>query len=209
MCGRITLTLSAREIAAAFDLADDAAPLAGPDGSPLRPRFNIAPTQLVLTVDQGDGAERGFAWRRWGLVPAWAKDPSIGNKLFNARGETVAEKPSLRSAFKRRRCLVVAGGFYEWSPQESGHVPHWFHPSKGGLLAFAGLFERWSIGEGPAIDSCTIVTTEASSDLAGIHHRMPVLLAPDVWDPWLDPGTEIAQVKALIGSAPDGTHASS
>lgn len=216
MCGRMTLTRSPAEIAEFFALAGagsagrsegqaSRAGPNGPDGGPLRPRYNVSPSQLVLTVVAGESAARAFAWKTWGLVPAWAKDASMGGKLFNARAETVAEKPSFRSAFKRRRCLVVADGFYEWTPRNRGHRAHWLHPRQAPLLAFAGLHERWSVERGPVIESCTVITTEANGDLAGIHGRMPVLLAAASWRVWLDPGSEPEALKALLVPAPDGT----
>lgn len=205
MCGRMTLTRSPQEIAAFFDL-DPAQPgPAGPDGLPLRPRYNIAPSQPVLTLAADATGRRVFAWKIWGLVPAWASDPSIGGRLFNARAETVDAKPSFRSAFKRRRCLVVADGFYEWSPRSRGHRPFWLHPPDGSLLAFAGLHEHWSRESGPSIDSCTVLTTEAGPDLASIHHRMPVLLDPAARAAWLDPSTGAETLKTLLGPAPAGT----
>ena len=205
MCGRMTLTRSAEEIAQVFELASEPAALAEPDGLPLRPRYNIAPSQPVLTVVRSEGGVRGFAWKTWGLLPGWAPDPSIGSKLFNARGETVDAKPSFRSAFKRSRCLVVADGFYEWSARSRGHRPYWFHPREGGLLAFAGLHEHSSVGQGPAIDSCTVITTEANEDLAGVHARMPVVLSKVVWKDWLDPDSELDDLKRLLVPAPAGT----
>lgn len=221
MCGRVTLTRSAREIAEFFALEATATPgsvpaaadrsrvaaeaLSGPEGGPLRPRYNIAPSQPILTVVAPDRGARAFAWKRWGLVPGWARDPSMGGKLFNARAETVAEKPSFRSAFKRRRCLVVADGFYEWTPRNRGHRAHWLHPRQAPLLAFAGLYEHWSVEAGPVIDSCTVITTEANGDLAGIHARMPVVLSPACWPAWLDPGAEPEVLQALLVPAPDGT----
>lgn len=204
MCGRMTLTRSAQEIADFFAVEDGAA-LAGPEGRPLRPRFNIAPSQPVLTVVSASERGRALVWRRWGLVPGWARDPAIGNKLFNARGETVDEKPSFRSAFKRRRCLVVADGFYEWTARNRGHRAHWLHPRADGLLAFAGLYEHWSAeGEDP-IDSATVITTEANPDVAPVHARMPVVLARDAWATWLDAASDPVALKALLVPAPVGT----
>jgi len=129
----------------------------------------------------------------------------MGGKLFNARSETVADKPSFRSAFKRRRCLVVADGFYEWTPRNRGHRAHWLHPRAGALLAFAGLYEQWAVERGPVIDSCTVLTTEANGDLAGIHARMPVILAAGSWSAWLAPESEADALKSLLLPAPDGT----
>lgn len=213
MCGRMTLTRSPEEIAAFFEIAGEAAsfePSApnasdAPDGRPLRPRFNIAPSQPVLTVVPGARRGRALVWKTWGLVPAWARDPAIGGKLFNARGETVDEKPSFRSAFRRRRCLVVADGFYEWTPRNRGHRAHWIHPRDGALLAFAGLYEHWSAEEGPQIESCTVITTEASADVAPVHGRMPVVLAPSAWAAWLDVASDPTALKALLVPAPAGS----
>lgn len=209
MCGRMTLTRTPSEIAEFFRIEAEAgrAPgvLAGPDGRPLQPRYNISPSQPVLTVLRDAQGTRRFAWKQWGLVPAWAKDPAMGGKLFNARSETVAEKPSFRSAFKRRRCLVVADGFYEWTPRPQGHRAHWLHPRSGGLLALAGLYERWDDERGPAVDSCTVLTTAANEDLAAIHARMPVLLPPADWPLWLDPASPSESLKALLVPAPGGT----
>lgn len=201
----MTLTRSAEEIAQFFELASAPEAPSGPDGQPLRPRYNIAPSQPVLTVVSTESGAREFAWKTWGLVPAWAQDPSVATKLFNARGETVDAKPSFRSAFKRRRCLVVADGFYEWSARNRGHRPHWFHSREGGLLAFAGLHERWAVEQGPVIDSCTVITTEANGDLAGVHARMPVLLAKSAWGDWLDPESVLGDLKRLLVPAPAGT----
>lgn len=205
MCGRMTLTRSVEEIAEAFARVAGFPALVGPDGRPLSPRYNIAPSQPVLTVVQDGIGPGAFAWKTWGLVPGWARDASIGNKLFNARAETVDEKPSFRAAFKRRRCLVVADGFYEWSARNRGHRPHWFHPRAEPLLAFAGLHEHWSAASAPAIDSCTVITTEANADLAGVHTRMPVVLAREAWRAWLDPASDAAALKRLLVPAPEGT----
>ena len=204
MCGRMTLTRSPQEIAAFLGLDPALAALTEPDGQPLRPRFNLAPSQPVLTLAPDEAGRRALAWRSWGLVPAWAKDPSVGGRLFNARAESVEAKPSFRSAFKRRRCLVVADGFYEWNARSRGHRPFWLHAADGGLLAFAGLYESWSNERGPVIDSCTIVTTEASSDLSAIHHRMPVVLARERWSAWFDPDARVDALKALLVAAPAG-----
>ncbi|MFO0687561.1 MAG: SOS response-associated peptidase [Myxococcota bacterium] len=204
MCGRMTLTRSPQEIAAWLALADPAA-LQGPDGRALRPRFNIAPSQPVLTVVADARGDREPAWKRWGLVPGWARDPAIGHKLFNARGETVDEKPSFRSAFRRRRCLVVADGFYEWTARNRGHRAHWLHPRSGPLLAFAGLYEHWSSERDDPIESCTVITTEANPDVAPVHDRMPVVLPGESWPIWLGARSEPAALKALLAPAPVGT----
>lgn len=207
MCGRMTLTRSGAEIAAWFAEAvaleaGDAA-VAGPLGGALRPRFNVAPSQDVLTIVPAEAGAR-FEWRRWGLLPSWAKDPSMGARLFNARSETVAEKPSFRAAFKRRRCLVAADGFYEWTPRNRGHRPFHFRGADGGLLAFAGLYEHWQGEGGEVVESCTVLTTDANADLEGVHHRMPVLLAPSDQARWIDPDAEREALQPLLRPAPPG-----
>lgn len=179
MCGRFTLTASQSEIATAFALADV---------PPLEPRYNIAPTQAIATVMQtAPQAERVFRWLRWGLIPSWAKDPSIGNRLINARAETVHEKPSFRSAFRQRRCLIMADGFYEWQRQPKGKQPSYFRLTEQQPFAFAGLWEQWQPEGAEAITSCTLLTTVANDCLRPVHDRMPVILNPQDYETWLDP----------------------
>jgi putative SOS response-associated peptidase YedK len=155
----------------------------------LEARFNIAPTQLVAAVRvPPDAGERNLAMLRWGLVPSWAKDPSQGNRMINARGETVAEKPSFRSAFKQRRCLVVADGYYEWKKVGSKKQPYYFRVRQRDVFAFAALWEVWRGGaDGEALESCTIITTEANELARAVHDRMPVILDPEDYSLWLDP----------------------
>lgn len=204
MCGRMTLTAGAGEIAAFFAL-ESAAALLEPDGRALRPHYNLSPSQRVLTIAHDAEGQRRAQFRTWGLVPAWAKEPSIGARLFNARSETVETKPSFRAAFRKRRCLVVADGFYEWTARNRGHRAHWLHPPGGGLLAFAGLYEHWSAPGGPEIESCTVLTTDANADVAAIHARMPVLLARERFDEWLARDTALQHLKALLVPAPEGS----
>ena len=177
MCGRYTLKAPREAIAEAFDLADV---------PQLLPRYNIAPTQAVPVVrlDRASG-EREIALLQWGLIPSWADDPAIGNRLINARAETVAEKPAFRTAFKKRRCLVVADGFYEWK-RENGKTPYYFRLKDSSPFAFAGLWERWEKGEEP-VESCTLLTCEANGVVAPVHGRMPVILKPEDYARWLDP----------------------
>jgi putative SOS response-associated peptidase YedK len=178
MCGRYTLSQSAEAIAKSFEIQDVAS---------LKPQYNIAPTQLVLAVLQNQESHKRLLQRfRWGLIPSWAKDASIGAKLINARAETVAEKPSFRAAFKRRRCLVVADGFYEWQRQEGKKQPYYFHLQERQPFAFAGLWEHWQTPEGEEIASCTILTTNANELMQPIHDRMAVILQPKDYDLWLD-----------------------
>jgi putative SOS response-associated peptidase YedK len=205
MCGRMTLTRSGSEISDYFalEMAKDA--VAELNGAPLRPRYNIAPSQQIATIAPGTGASRSFSWRKWGLVPSWSMDPAIGSRLFNARSETADEKPSFRTAWRRRRCLVVADGFYEWKSRGRGRQPYHFRPREGTLLALAGLFELWNGKEGEVIESCTILTTEANADLEGVHHRMPVILDRACFDVWLDPVSDSSMLKAMMCPAADGS----
>lgn len=177
MCGRFALIDAAEQLAVQFDL---------PPITDLAPRYNIAPTQPVLAVRQAQGqGGREWALLRWGLIPSWSKDIAIGNRLINARGETVAEKPSFRAAFKRRRCLIPASGFYEWQKQGKTKQPIYITPTNGGMFALAGLWEQWLGADGSELESCTIVTTTPNELMASIHNRMPVIVAPEDYDTWL------------------------
>ena len=190
MCGRFTLTAPPSQIAELFDLDEL------PD---LRPRFNVAPGQDVATVQQPGEGGRVLVMRRWGLIPGWAKDPKIGSRLINARSETVAEKPAFRAAFKRRRCLVPADGFYEWAATPRGpKQPHHLRRPDRGVFAIAGLHERWHEGEERWRETCTLLTTEANATVAPIHGRMPVILAPSDWPVWLDPKLEDPEILAAL-----------
>ncbi|MDH3505047.1 MAG: SOS response-associated peptidase [Nitrospirota bacterium] len=152
----------------------------------LEPRFNIAPSQRVACVRTNpESIERECVELKWGLVPSWAKDASIGNKLINARGETVADKPSFRKAFKQQRCLVLADGFYEWKREGKAKQPYYIRFKDGRLFAFAGLWERWE-KQNPALESCSLITTGPNRVMEPIHHRMPVILDPRQYDEWLD-----------------------
>ncbi len=189
MCGRFTLRTPAHRLAEAFGVRDL------PN---LAPRYNIAPAQDVAAVrSAGDGRE--LVLLRWGLVPYWAKDPAIGNRMINARAESVAEKPAFRAAFRKRRCLVVADGFYEWQKTAEARKQPWFiHLESDAPFAIAGLWERWKSAQGEVVESCTLITTEANESLKPIHHRMPVILAPEAWDAWLDPGPAPAGALAAL-----------
>ena len=194
MCGRYSLTTPVEAVRKVFDF---------PERPNLAPRANIAPSQDVAAVRLASGESgevgRRFVWLRWGLIPAWAKDPAIGNRTINARAETLAQKPAFRAAFRERRCLIVADGFYEWKTEAGGKQPYRITLVDGGPFALAGLWERWAGPQGgEAIESCTIVTTEANARLRAIHPRMPVILAPDAFDPWLDPETPGAEAEALL-----------
>jgi putative SOS response-associated peptidase YedK len=190
MCGRFTLRTPARDLVEIFEL------LREPE---LSPRYNIAPTQRVAVVRQS-GKDREFAAMRWGLVPSWSKDPKAGPPLINARGETVATKPSFRTAFKRRRCLIPADGFYEWQKTDSKtKIPHYIRMAKDRPFAFAGLWECRQGNDGSALESCTIVTTEANDLMRPLHDRMPVILPEETFAQWLDPKNEdVPELEALL-----------
>ncbi len=188
MCGRYTQTQSSEAIAQTFGLQ----PI--PD---LQPRYNIAPTQPVSVITQSEAA-REYRIFQWGLVPSWSKDPSIGSRMINARAETAAEKPSFRAPFKRRRCLVIADGFYEWQRsdnlnnlkggQKSGQKqPYYIQLKTRSLFGFAGLWDAWECGDGSYLETCTILTTEPNELMQPIHNRMPVIVHPEDYDLWLDP----------------------
>jgi putative SOS response-associated peptidase YedK len=157
----------------------------GVSGVPeLPPRYNIAPTQSVPAVRLA-GGERRMELLRWGLIPFWAKDPEIGYRMINARAETVAEKPAYREAFRRRRCLMVADGFYEWKKLNGGKQPYYFRLRSGEPFAFAGLWERWEGPDGP-VESCALITTGPNAVVGEVHDRMPVILEPEDYGVWLE-----------------------
>jgi putative SOS response-associated peptidase YedK len=187
MCGRYELHSHPAAIALAFGLDHP------PD---VHARYNIAPMTEVPVVRVGNDGRRELVRMRWGLVPRWAKDPSIGAKMINARAETVAEKISFKLAFRRHRCLLPADGFYEWRDVATPHPhkePLHIGMKNGALFGFAGLYERWLSEEGEVLDSCTIVTTEANSLMRSLHDRMPVIVAPENYALWLDPAHPVGE----------------
>lgn len=226
MCGRFTLTASIEDIQQHFGVLH----VPSAFREVYRPRFNVAPGQDVLTVvamtpetlngartaaaagaapggsaslNAGSDVVRTLRWHRWGLIPPWAKEPSIGYRMINARSETVAQKPSFRHAFRRRRCLVPADGFYEWRTEGRRKVPFRFRMRDGSLFALAGLWETWTPPDGgEPITSCTVLTTDANDVVAPVHHRMPVIIPPDHYDTWLDPEEEPEALKALLSPYP-------
>jgi putative SOS response-associated peptidase YedK len=179
MCGRFALYSPPSTLARRFETD----PIPG-----MEPRYNIAPSQSVAIV-RNDGEKRRFARVHWGLIPFWAKDAKVGYSMINARAETVAEKPAFRAAFKQRRCLIPADGFYEWQALEGTKLkqPWFIAPQDREPMAFAGLWEHWKNPEGRSVESCTIIVTAANDLMKPIHERMPVILAPDDWDIWLAP----------------------
>jgi putative SOS response-associated peptidase YedK len=177
MCGRFAF----------YSPSEAAVALFGVDSAlQVEPRFNIAPTQFVAAVRNADNNERELVMLRWGLIPSWAKDPSIGNRMINARAETVAEKPSFRAAYGRRRCVVLADGFYEWRREGEQKTPYFISLASGDAFGLAGLWETWNDREsGDTIQSTTLITTEANDFMRPLHHRMPMILQPNSANDWL------------------------
>jgi len=230
MCGRFTLTTPTDELAEYFRVLESGLPSAR---GRLRPRYNVAPTQPVTCVrrrregseldpaaarrdDAGGAPSRELVEMRWGLIPFWAKDPAIGSRLINARSESVADKPAYREAFRRRRCLVLADGFYEWKKVEGGKQPYFIHLSGRRPFAFAGLWERWKprgdqldklvapdkpdvpVSDDGRVESCAFLTTIPNERLAEIHDRMPVILPEEHWETWLDPEFDDADALSAL-----------
>ncbi|MGR3514258.1 MAG: SOS response-associated peptidase [Paracoccaceae bacterium] len=193
MCGRFALTLPDDAMANLFDatVSNDLAPL---------PNYNICPTNKVHTVTSDDGTRR-VRPMRWGFLPHWYKTENGGPLLINARAETIAEKPAFKAACRERRCLIPATGFYEWTKDAEGkRLPWYIHPSESEMLAFAGVWQNWE-RDGVAHTTCAIVTTAANPKMAEIHHRMPVILAPDDWALWL--GEKGKGAAAVMRAAPE------
>lgn len=187
MCGRFALNENPRKFAEYFHLSGEV---------DLSSNWNIAPSLRIHTITDDQEGQRHLNRMHWGLIPSWAKDATIGNKLANARGETVAEKPSFRAAFKYHRCLIPASGFYEWKAEKGIKQPWYVSLKSGEPMAFAGLWETWRPMEGDAVESCCIITTDANTLMQPIHDRMPVILDQDQWETWLSP--QIKQPEKLI-----------
>jgi putative SOS response-associated peptidase YedK len=193
MCGRFIQCTSGAALAERFHLP------AAPD---LPPRYNVAPSQPVGAVRVAAGGGREWIALRWGLVPAWAPEPRTGYSTINARAETVADKPTYRQAFRRRRCLIPADGFYEWRQVGARKQPYCIAPADGAPFALAGLWERWE-RDGQVLESCTILVTQANALLAPLHDRMPVILNPADEARWLDPAvTDPAVLRPLLVPCP-------
>jgi len=197
MCGRYTFTLSARSLTEAFGLV--------PPGFAIRDGYNIAPGQSIIIV-RPEGGRRLADVAYWGLIPSWVKDPKASRKPFNARAESLTDLSTFRSAFRRKRVIIPASGFYEWQEQETGKQPFFIHPVEDGFFAFAGLMEDWQGPNGEQMISACIITTEANQLLARIHNkkpRMPVILPRSTWDLWLDPAAQTREVQPLLVPYPD------
>ena len=197
MCGRFALFASPELLAEYFALTDF-------DQAALAPHYNVTPGQDVAAVRIDREGKRRLKALRWGLVPFWAKDASIGRRLVNARLDGLSSKPAFREALTRRRCLIAASGFYEWGEARPGaRQPFFVRPRHDPLLALAGLWERWRSPDGSTLESCVIVTTEANALLAPIHDRMPLMVARADHDRWLDPATTTSSIADLAARGPD------
>lgn len=196
MCGRISQSFNPFDLFEYFQLAPASVP---------PPRYNIAPSQEIAVVRLQTG-ERHLANLRWGLIPFWAKDARIGYRMFNARAETVHRLPAFRAAFRGRRCLIPVSGFYEWDRRGKNRQPWYIRRADGAPLALAGLWEQWQEEGGPLrIESAAILTTAASGRVAELHHRMPVILEPEDFEGWLDPGgTSEQTLRGLLQPAAPG-----
>ena len=191
MCGRFAFYSPGEATAALFGVSASLE---------VQPRYNIAPTQYIAAIRNNEDEELELTMLRWGLVPFWAKDPSIGNRMINARAETVAEKPSFRAAYRKRRCLVLADGFYEWHTEAGVKVPYFISLAEQQPFAFAGLWENWqSKDSDESIQSTAVITTAANDFMLPLHHRMPVILEPGTADRWLQGDDEI------VSTATDNT----
>jgi putative SOS response-associated peptidase YedK len=193
MCGRYTLHHKPEEIEERFDVE--------PIEEYLSPRYNIAPSQIIPVIRHSlsDDNLREMAGCKWGLIPFWSKDPKIGNKLINAKAETIAEKPSFRQAFAKRRCLIPADGFYEWLKRgKAPSQPFYVRRRDGGLFAFAGLWEVWRTPEGETLETCTIITVEPNELLSKIHNRMAAILKPEDEAVWINPKSEVDDLLRLL-----------
>jgi len=189
MCGRYALSSPIEELVEIFDVP--------PVEFDHEPRYNIAPTQMAPVVaTDGRGTRMGLL--RWGLVPPWADDPTVGSRMINARAETLHSKPAFKKAAVARRCLVPADGFYEWAKEGGGKVPYWIHPPDGAPISFAGLWERWRRGEDEPLYSFTIITVDASDSIRHLHPRMPAIISGEDRHVWLDRSGQYADALKLL-----------
>jgi putative SOS response-associated peptidase YedK len=195
MCGRYVLKTLPQAI---LEALDNLIPRLPHMTQPL-PRYNIAPSQDIPVIRHDKDGKPVVSEVRWGLIPSWAKDPSIGNRMINARAETLGEKPAFRDALARRRCLVPASGFYEWKASGKTKQPFYIHPPEGDAVCFGGLWERWKDRTSDTVvDSATIITVPASSDIETIHDRMPLIIPPDKYGQWLNRDTTIEMVREML-----------
>ncbi len=194
MCGRFVLVTGLKNIKKHFNIQEVTCQY--------QPSWNIAPSQLIPAIINHDGKNLLVCFR-WGLIPSWSKDPLIAEKMFNARAETVDQKPSFRDAFKKRRCLIVADGFYEWKKGGNKKIPLYYYLKSGRPFGFAGLYETWLSPDKKEINTCTIITTAANELIAPVHDRMPVILSPEQEKIWMDSGTaDVAALKSILKPYP-------
>jgi putative SOS response-associated peptidase YedK len=197
MCGRFALPYPSKTVAEHF---------AVPDEISFAPRYNIAPSQKISVIrSRKDGVDLQLTMMRWGLIPSWAKDVTIGYKMINARAETVGEKPAFRSAFKQRRCLIAAGGFYEWKRAGKHKQPYYLTTEDKAIFAFAGIWEQWHSPAGELVESCAIITTEANSTVRSIHDRMPAIITPTYYNLWIQPGGDKDELQHLLRPSPSSS----
>jgi putative SOS response-associated peptidase YedK len=196
MCGRFVLVTDLNNIQKNFNVQEIFCQY--------RPNWNIAPSQLIPAIIHHDGKNRLVCFR-WGLIPSWSKDPSIAEKMFNARAETVDKKPSFRDAFKKRRCLIVADGFYEWKKEGNKKMPLYYYLKSGRPFGFAGLYETWLSPDKKEINTCIIITTAANELIAPVHDRMPVILPNDQEKAWLEnDADDLSALKSILKPYPAG-----
>jgi putative SOS response-associated peptidase YedK len=194
LCGRYTLSTSGEDLAAQFEVSELAH---------WSPRFNIAPSQSVPILIRS-GAETQVKLMHWGLVPGWAKDKKLSSRMINARAETVSEKPAFRAAYRKRRCLVLADGYYEWVKQDGGKRPYYMRLESGHAFAFAGLWETWESDDDSAYLSYSIITCASNQQLAPLHHRMPVIVEASEYDNWLDDKASSGAIAELLKPSANG-----
>jgi len=194
MCGRFALKIPVQTLMALFDFIPTTATV---------PRYNIAPSQPVLIVRQEMSKRKGLLVR-WGLVPSWAKDPAIGNRMINTRSETIASKPAFRDAYRYRRCLIPADGFYEWRKQGKQKQPYFIYRVDKQPLGLAGLWEHWQDAHGNELETCTILTTSANETIKPLHERMPVIVETEGWQSWLNPDTPAELLEGLLRPGAEG-----
>jgi putative SOS response-associated peptidase YedK len=194
VCNRYRLTHSKQYLSERFEAESSDEELED------RPRYNIAPTQQVLIVRKEHGEKvRQLTTMRWGLIPSWAKDASIGTRTLNARSETVTTTPAFRESIRRKRCLIPADGFYEWQKMGSVKQPYCFEVGEGDVFALAGLWDEWTSPDGEIIESCTILTTEPNTLVSDLHNRMPVIVPPEKYEVWLDPDvTDFVEIRDIL-----------
>ncbi|OYT68983.1 MAG: hypothetical protein CFK49_11875 [Armatimonadetes bacterium JP3_11] len=195
MCGRFALYADGEQLAWRFGT---------PVPHPIAPRYNIAPSQPVLALRYNREAKtREWTHFVWGLVPSWAQDVSIGNRMINARAESLREKPAFRNAYRYRRCIVPVSGFYEWKKVGRTKQPYFVRPADDQPIGLAGLWETWRSPDGSELETCTMITTDANATIQPLHSRMAVVLPPDAYDAWLNPDTPLDTLEALLRPAPD------